>query len=66
MSEITNFYQTVPNSHYWTSLEMLINFMKHYPNDPSPEAMETLKEVLTTGLENTLKQGYQLSNNKSL
>ena len=61
MSELNNFYQTVPNSHYWTSLEMLINFMKAYPLDTSPHAMETLKEVLTIGLENTLKQGYQIT-----
>lgn len=62
MSEnINNFYQTVPNSHYWTSIEMLVNFMNHYPNDNTPHAMETLKEVITVGLENTLKQGYQIT-----
>ena len=51
----TYFIRTEPNSHFWTSIEMLINCIKTDPNCD--------KEYLIKGLENTLKQGYDLRRN---
>ena len=49
--------QVIPNSHFWTNLEMLLNGVRYY--DESFERV-SLKEYLLVGLANTVKQGYEL------
>ncbi|MCP3683552.1 MAG: hypothetical protein GY861_12765 [bacterium] len=41
-----------PNSHYWTNIDMMINFIKYAP--------ELNKEEIISGLENTKANGYDL------
>ncbi len=48
--------QVIPNSHYWTDLNMLLNYLKFHPS----LKIIDLKEYLMTGIENTLKQGYDI------
>jgi hypothetical protein len=48
----TNFHQVIPDSHFWTSLEQILNYVKTY----IPEQTYLIK-----GLENTIEQGYKLS-----
>jgi hypothetical protein len=47
----TNYMHIVPNSHFWTDLNQLLEHLKY---------QEITKEYLKIGLENTLKQGYNL------
>lgn len=51
----TNYMQTIPDSHFWSSIEMLLNFLNHYKNG----GINT--NYLIIGLQNTLNRGYQLT-----
>ena len=53
MSNSINYYQVIPNSHFWTSLEQLLNDIKHNPNALNIEYLEI-------GLKNTYEQGYNI------
>ena len=49
--------QVVPNSHFWTNLEMLKNNIQCYNNQFDGVS---LKDYLVVGIGNTLKHGYDL------
>lgn len=50
--QVITYVDTVRNSQFWTSIEMLLNWIDHQKViDP---------EYLRIGLKNTLKQGYQI------
>jgi len=49
-----NFYVSEPNSHFWTSIEMLLNWSKHQPHSDS-------MDELMIGLRNTINKGYSLN-----
>lgn len=51
MGNNARYSRVVPDSHFWTDLEQLLEFFKH---------QEMSQEYLLTGLENTLKNGYDL------
>lgn len=48
-----NYIQVLPNSHYWTDLNQIINGLDNAPQDMT-------KEYLLIGLRNTIKNGYRL------
>lgn len=50
-----NYLSVDENSHFWTDINQMLEWLK-YINDCTPNAIEYLKE----GLENTLKQGYNI------
>ena len=45
----TNYTRVVPDSHFWTNIEMLIEYINHVP--------KLEKKDIVKGLRNTLKQG---------
>lgn len=47
-----NYLCVVPNSHFWTNLNDLINCI---------ELTKVTKEYLITGLQNTINRGYEIS-----
>lgn len=49
-----NFMQVVPDSHSWSNIKMLLNFLDHYKNG------NCSTNYLIIGLRNTLKNGYDL------
>jgi carbonic anhydrase len=52
------FYQTVPDSHYWTDIDMLIRFLNYQiRTQNTPDIID----YLIMGLENCKKNGYSLS-----
>lgn len=57
MGNSVNYVQVVPESHFWTDLEQLLEFFKH---------QEMTQEYLLTGLENTKKNGYELQQLKNV
>jgi hypothetical protein len=48
-----NYLQVIPNSHYWTDLNQIINGLDSAPQDMT-------KDYLLIGLGNTIKNGYKL------
>ena len=50
------FYQTHPNSHFWTNLTQLQELLKH----PYNYTKDELVEFLRVGIENTINNGYNL------
>ena len=50
--------QVVPNSHFWTNVDELVNYIKTY-HLTSEEKNDFAKDLLI-GLENTKKRGYVL------
>ena len=52
------FYQTVPDSHFWTDIDMMIRFLNYQiRNQNAPDIID----YLITGLENCKKNGYSIS-----
>lgn len=51
MGNGARYTRVVPDSHFWTDLEQLLEFFKH---------QEMSQEYLLTGLENTKKNGYEI------
>lgn len=51
MGDGARYTRIVQDSHFWTDLEQLLEFFKH---------QEMSQEYLLTGLENTMKNGYDL------
>lgn len=51
MGDGARYVRIVPDSHFWTDLEQLLEFFKH---------QEMSQEYLLTGLNNTLNRGYDL------
>jgi len=51
MGDGARYNQVVPDSHFWTDLEQLLEFFKH---------QEMSQKYLLTGLKNTKKNGYEL------
>jgi len=49
--EHINYSQTINNSHFWSDLNQLLEFLKH--QDPD-------KEFLDIGIQNTIKEGYEI------
>lgn len=49
-----NFHQVMPDSHFWTSIKMLLNFLDRYKNG------NVSANYLIIGLQNTLKNGYDI------
>lgn len=47
-----NYLCVVPNSHFWTDLNDLVNCI---------ELTKVTKEYLITGLQNTINRGYEIS-----
>lgn len=56
----TNYMQVKPDSHYWTSIEMLLNYLGHHVNGNVPA------NYLIIGLENTREAGYTLAPDQPL
>ena len=56
----SNFLQVEPNSHFWTSIDMLLNYISTYQQVNSPGNCSQLLSHLETGLENTKKNGYDI------
>lgn len=53
-------HQTVPNSHFWTDIDMLIRFLSYQiRNQNAPDIID----YLIIGLENCKKNGYSISKN---
>ena len=55
--ENINYYEVIPDSHYWDSLQSLLHYLdsaEHTSSDPE------LIKYLQIGLSNTLKNGYDL------
>jgi hypothetical protein len=52
--ENNNFHQVVPDSQFFTNLDMIITFVQAYPFD------RQMLHDLIIGLENTKKRGYML------
>lgn len=52
-----NFVYAHPDSHFWTSIEMLMEWLKHHSSFTSRERSV---EHLVIGLQNTLKNGYDI------
>lgn len=50
----SNFVYTQPDSHFWTSIEMMLNFYNHYKNG------DVNANYIIIGLQNTLKNGYDI------
>jgi len=48
----TDYVQVVPDSHFWTDLNHLINCL---------ELTKVSKQYLITGLNNTIKNGYEIA-----
>jgi hypothetical protein len=46
-------YRVIPNSHYWPSIETLINYLELTPDTIN-------REYLIIGLKNSLEHGYDL------
>jgi len=57
MGDGIRYSQVQPSSHFWTDLEQLLEFFKH---------QEMSQEYLLTGLNNTLKNGYDLQTLKTV
>jgi len=57
MGSGAKYTQVVPDSHFWTDLEQLLEFFKH---------QDMSKEYLLTGLENTKKNGYEIQELKTV
>ena len=57
MKNNINFFQVEPDSHFWTSIEMLLNNLNGYKQ--SGINLVNI-DYLIKGLENTLKQGYDI------
>jgi hypothetical protein len=53
---LAHYYQVEPDSHYWTSLEMLLNYLKQV------EIFTGYRSYLIKGIENTIKNGFRLIN----
>jgi len=53
--EQANYYQTIPNSHSWTDLNQLLEGLKY------PEYVGFSFDYLRIGIENTIKNGYNLT-----
>jgi hypothetical protein len=52
------FHQTIPNSHYWVDIDMLIRFLNYQiRTQNTPDIID----YLIIGLENCKKNGYSLS-----
>ena len=54
----TNFYQVLPNSHFWANFDQLINFLRTQKD--STLSKEELIDYLNIGLANSIGQGYDL------
>ena len=52
MGEDVKYSRVVPNSHFWTELEQLLTFM---------ELQDVSRDYLLSGLENTIENGYKLT-----
>jgi tRNA G10 N-methylase Trm11 len=52
-----NYMQVIPDSHFWTNLKMLLNYL-----ELTYEPIN--KEDLIIGIKNTLKRGYDLRKKK--
>jgi len=50
--EVTNYNYVVPDSHFWTDLNCLINYLK---------STKVSRKYLLTGLNNTIKNGYEIA-----
>ena len=50
--------QVIPNSHFWTDLKMLKYAIETYNSEANQGI--SLKDYLMIGLDNCLKQGYDL------
>ncbi len=57
MKEHINYMSVDYSTSHWTSLEMILNYVKLRPYD---------KEEIILHLENTIKEGYVLINSESL
>lgn len=53
-----NYMQTIPDSHFWTSIEMLMNWVGYAFKDISD--IEADKQHLMIGLSNTLSHGFDI------
>ena len=58
----TNFIQVIPNSHYWSNLDMLLTYLGYIQISGNQwyTAWSVEVEHLIIGLENTIKNGYKL------
>ena len=52
--------QVVPNSHFWTSLSMLSNYIDAYKKGMRESPAMRLEDYIQIGIKNTLKEGYDL------
>lgn len=58
-----NFMQVIPNSHYWGNLEMLLTYLGYIQESGNQwygNAWKAEVEHLIIGLENTIKNGYNI------
>jgi hypothetical protein len=55
-----NYYQTVPNSHYWTSLSGVLWSLKDKKCRDSSGILTSSGEHILIGIKNIIKKGYKL------
>lgn len=60
ISEDAYYMQVVENSHFWTNLDMLLQFLHNADFMTRSTEEKALIEYLKIGLNNTKKQGYDL------
>lgn len=54
----TNYYHTIPNSHFWRDIDSLITFLSY--EFRSDRCKQDLIDFLIIGLNNTKSQGYDI------
>jgi hypothetical protein len=53
----TQINQVIENSQFWTSIQMIINFLEQHP---AFNTEQELRDYMKQGLENTITKGYNL------